>query len=101
MKPVSIFVCAIVVALGGANAAHAQTAIPPGGSQFNPPVPAPPPPPKIAVPTVPQMNAPMQQNYAPAPRSSFGDRIQNCLDEGAAAGLGANQRSAYSRSCAN
>jgi hypothetical protein len=101
MKPVSIFVCAIVVALGGANAAHAQTTISPGGSQFSPPVPAPPPPPKISVPIVPQMNAPMQQNYAPAPRSSFGDRIQTCLDEGAATGLGANQRSAYSRSCAN
>jgi hypothetical protein len=90
--------CVVGAALVAANAAFAQT-IPPGGSQFNPPMPAPPPPPKIEVPVVPQMGAPMPQNYAPRP--SFSDRITTCLDEGAAAGLGPNARSAYSRSCAN
>ena len=35
------------------------------------------------------------------PRGSFGDRISKCLEEGAAAGLGPSQRSAYSRACAN
>jgi hypothetical protein len=47
------------------------------------------------------MDAPIQQNYAPAPRPSFSDRISTCLDEAAAAGLSPGQRSAYSRACAN
>jgi len=100
MRRFSILFGVIVAALIAANAAFAQT-IPPGGSPFNPPPPAPPPPPKIAVPVVPQMDAPMRQNSAPAPRPSFGDRINTCLDEGAAAGLGPNERAAYSRTCAN
>ena len=92
--------CLVGAALVAANATFAQT-ISPGGSQFNPPMPPPPPPPKIEVPVVPQMDAPMRQNYAPAPRLSFSDKIKACLDEGAAAGLGPNERAAYSRSCAN
>lgn len=82
-------------------AASAQL-IPPGGSQFNPPPPPPPPPPKTEVPAIPQMDAPL-----PIPqlqgqrRGSFGDRISKCLEDGAAAGLGPNERSAYSRGCAN
>jgi hypothetical protein len=76
--------------------------IPPGGSQFNPPLPAPPPPPRIEVPAIPQMDAPPQQpTINAAPRTSFGDRISRCLDEAAAAGLGPTERSAYSRNCAN
>jgi hypothetical protein len=98
MKHFSFLFGAIVAALVVANAAFAQTIIP-GGSPFNPPPPAPPP--KIAVPVVPQMDAPIRQNSAPAPRPSFGDRITTCLDEGAAAGLDPNDRAAYSRSCAN
>src|SRR5437588_10793880 len=47
----------LVWALVLASAASAQV-IPPGGSQFNPPIPAPPPPPKIEVPVVPKMDAP-------------------------------------------
>jgi hypothetical protein len=99
MKRSSIL-CLVGAALVAANAAFAQT-IPPGGSRFNPPMPPPPPPPKIEVPVVPQMDAPMRQNYAPAPRPSFSDKITTCLDEGAAAGLGPNDRAVYSRSCAN
>jgi hypothetical protein len=34
-------------------------------------------------------------------RGSFGDRVTGCLHDGAAAGLGPNERAAYSRSCAN
>jgi len=75
--------------------------IPPGGSQFNPPLPKPPPGPKIEVPVVPQMDAPPRQSYQPAPRPSFSDKITNCLEEGAAGGLGPGDRDAYSRSCAN
>src|SRR3981081_625266 len=100
MKRSSIFVCTGIAALVAANGAFAQL-IPPGGSQFNPPLPPPPPPPRIEVPVVPQMDAPPPQTYAPAPRPSFSDRINKCLDAAAASGLGPNERSAYSRTCAN
>jgi hypothetical protein len=100
MKHASIIVGAVAAVVLFATAASAQI-IPPGGSQFNPPMPAPPPPPKIEVPVVPQMDAPPTQNYAPAPRPSFGDRITKCLDDAAASGLGPNERAAYSRNCAN
>jgi hypothetical protein len=101
MKNSSILICAIVAALVAADAAFAQVVIPPGGSQFNPPLPSPPPPPKIEPPVVPQMDAPLRQNYQPAPRPSFSDRISKCLDDAAASGLGPGERDAYSRSCAN
>lgn len=68
------------------------------------PMPAPPapPPPKIEVPPVPQLDAPPQQPPPrPQRRSSFGDRIVKCLDDGAAAGLGPAERASYSRACAN
>ena len=100
MKRPLIFVCAMIAALFAANAAFAQI-IPPGGSEFNPPLPPPPPPPRIEAPVIPQMDAPMTQNYAPAPRPSFSDRITTCLDEAAASGLGPSARAAYSRACAN
>ncbi|WP_249225261.1 hypothetical protein [Tardiphaga alba] len=54
------------------------------------------------MPVVPKMGDLPSQNYVPkqAP-PSFGDRVTNCLQQGAAAGLGPNERAAYSRSCAN
>jgi hypothetical protein len=95
----------LVAALAAGNGASAQVmsqVIPPGGSQFNPPLPPPPPPPpKIEAPVVPQMDAPLRQDYKPEPRPSFSDRISRCLDEGAASGLDPSDRAAYSRSCAN
>jgi hypothetical protein len=100
MKRLPILVCAIVVALSVADAARAQMQ-PPGWSQFNPPPPAPPPSSQIEVPAVPQMDAPLRQTYRRAPLPSFSDRIGNCLDQGAAAGLGPNERAAYSRACVN
>jgi hypothetical protein len=100
MKHSSIIICAVALALAFAGAASAQI-IPPGGSLLSPPLPAPPPPPKIQVPVVPQMDAPVVRNYAPAPRPSFSDRITTCLDEAAANGLGPNESATYSRSCAN
>lgn len=102
MKPTSILICAVAGALLAANPASAQTMIPPGWSQFNPPPPAPPPPPNIEVPKVPQMDAPLHYDYVRrrAP-PSFGDRIVRCLDEAAAAGLSPADRAAYSRACAN
>jgi hypothetical protein len=95
---ITISVACVLLAPGTASAQF----IPPGGSQFNPPLPAPLPPPRIEVPAIPQMDAPPQQprlNFAPRP--SFGDRISRCLDEAAAAGLDPAERAAYSRSCAN
>jgi hypothetical protein len=100
MKRSSILVCTVIAALLAANAAFAQV-IPPGGSLLNPPMPPPPPPPKIEVPVIPQMDAPVSQSYAPAPRPSFSDRINTCLDDAAASGLGPNARATYSRTCAN
>jgi hypothetical protein len=100
MKRSSIFVCTIIAAMVAAKAAFAQV-IPPGSSQLNPPLPPPPPPPRIEAPVIPQMDAPIRQNYAPAPQPSFGDRITTCLDEAAANGLGPSARAAYSRACAN
>ena len=100
MKRSSIIIGTIMAALLSASAASAQL-IPPGWSQFNPPPLPPLPPPKIEAPVIPQMDAPITQNYAPPPRPSFSDRINSCLDEAAASGLGPGERSAYSRSCAN
>jgi hypothetical protein len=100
MKRLSILVCTVVAVLLAAGVASAQI-IPPGGSQFNPPLPPPLPPPKIEAPVVPQMDAPTSQTYLPSPRPSFSDRITSCLDEAAANGLGPSARAAYARSCAN
>jgi hypothetical protein len=101
MKRLSIFTCAVALTLVVGNAASAQI-LPPGASQFNPPPIAPPPPPRIEVPAIPQMDAPPSQPSVQAlGRGSFSDRINSCLDEAAAAGLGPNARAAYSRSCAN
>jgi len=100
MKRAWINAGAAIVVLVAANAAFAQF-IPPGGSKFNPPLPPPPPSPKIEVPVVPKMDAPPRQNYLPAQRPSFSDRVTTCLQEGAAARLGPSDREEYSRACAN
>lgn len=101
MKRSSILMGAVLWALMAVGIASAQS-IPPGGSQFNPPLPSPPPPPKIEVPAIPKMDATL-----PVPkvqglqRGSFSGRIARCLDDAAAAGLGPSERAAYSRACAN
>ncbi len=79
----------------------AQGFLPPGSNALTVPPPPAPPPPKIEVPVVPKMGDLPRQNYVPRARPSFGDRITNCLQDGAAAGLGPNERAAYSRACAN
>jgi hypothetical protein len=91
-------VCVVVLALY-AQGAFAQ-AIPPGGSIYNPPLPAPPPPPKIEVPAIPKMDELPRRSYAPPRQKSFGERITKCLDDAAASGLGPNERATYSRNCA-
>jgi hypothetical protein len=98
---VTLYVSTVIAALVVVNTASAQL-LPPGASQFSPPPPAPLPPPKIEVPVVPQMDAPPSQPAVqPSGRGSFSDRINTCLDEGAASGLGPNERAAYSRTCTN
>jgi hypothetical protein len=109
-----------VAFIASANPARAQIPPAPGTSPVIPfpTAPPPPPPPPITVPQVPQTNSPPKfelQNttpslveqdsppkpiYKPERRRSFGNRIQRCLDEGAAMGLGPNERAAYSRICA-
>jgi hypothetical protein len=102
MKRWPLPIGAVAWALLAAPAAYAQS---PnnlvGGSQFNPPLPAPLPPPRIEAPAVPKLDAPPSYDYRPAPRPSFSDKVARCLDEGAAEGLGPADRAAYSRSCAN
>src|SRR3984893_4879369 len=95
-----LLVCAVLAAPVVANPAFAQL-IPPGGSKFNPPLPAPPPSPRIEAPVIPQIDAPPIRNYEPARSPSLSDRITTCLDEAAASGLGPSDREEYSRSCAN
>jgi hypothetical protein len=103
------------VMIGGAQA---QVIIPPSTAPMVPPLP-PIPPPRIEVPAVPKMNSPppfelqnttpgrVQADTPPAGRRtkrtqpSYGDRVSRCLEEGAALGLGPNERSEYSRACAN
>jgi hypothetical protein len=89
-----------LVGLLAADTSLAQSILP-GGSPLSAPLPAPIPPPKIEVPPIPRMDAPPRYNYAPPSRPSFSDRVTTCLQEGAAAGLGPNDRATYSRACAN
>jgi hypothetical protein len=97
---VAFYVCVALPLVAG-DVASAQI-LPPGASQFSPPPPAPLPPPPIEVPVVPQMDAPPSQPAVePSGRGSFSDRINTCLDQGAASGFGPNERAAYSRSCAD
>jgi len=99
-RALALLVGLVVVAGVVAGEARAQF-LPPGSSALSPPPPAPPPPPRIEVPVVPQMDAPPSRPTAPVARKSFGDRVSDCLDQAAAAGLKPNQRAAYSRACAN
>lgn len=97
----SLIYCGLVILALSAGSAFAQF-IPPGGSIYNPPLPAPPPPPKIEVPPIPKMDEIPKRSYAPTTsRKSFGDRVTKCLDDAAASGLGPTERSTYSRNCAN
>uniref|UniRef100_Q07KQ8 Uncharacterized protein n=1 Tax=Rhodopseudomonas palustris (strain BisA53) TaxID=316055 RepID=Q07KQ8_RHOP5 len=98
----SMILLLIVVMASAAPAGEARAQfLPPGSSALSPPPPAPPPPPKIEVPAVPQLDAAPSRPTAPIAKKSFGDRVIQCLDDAAAAGMKPNQRAAYSRACAN
>lgn len=117
-----VLMTGISLAGAGICAANAQIIGPPGTQPVIPFPTAPPapPPPRIEVPVVPQMNSPPPfalQNTTPgtvrtdppsgrnlkpkSQRKSYSNRVARCLEEGAAMGLGPNERAAYSRSCAN
>ena len=100
MRHVSISPFVVVVALLIGQGTSAQSLVP-GAAPLSPPPPAPPPPPSMAVPKLPQLDAPPTHDYKPARRRSFGDRVTKCLDDAAGVGLGPNERAAYSRNCAN
>lgn len=94
-------VAAAVVVVLSAAPASAQYIGVPGNPALITPLPPAPPPPRIEVPVVPKLgDLPRQQNV-PQGRRSFSDRITDCLQDGAAAGLGPNDRATYSRACAN
>jgi hypothetical protein len=99
-RALALLIGLVVVSGLVAGEARAQS-LPPGSSALSPPPPAPPPPPKIEVPVVPQIDAPPSRPTAPLARKSFGDRVIDCLDDAAAAGMKPNPRAAYSRACAN
>ena len=98
MKSLTI-ISAVVMSMLMAGTVVGQQMLPPGWSQFNPPLPAPPPPPRIEAPVVPKMDAPSQPRVRSERRRSFDERITQCLQDGAASGLGPNARAAYSRLC--
>jgi hypothetical protein len=92
---------AVALLVAAVSPLAAQGVLPPGSGALTVPLPPAPPPPKIEVPVVPKMGDLPRQNYVPQARPSFGDRVTTCLQDGAAAGLGPNERAAYSRACAN
>ena len=65
-----------------------------------PPLPLPPPQ-QIQSPMAPQFGAAVQPSVTPLPQNSFSDRVSQCLQLGAAAGLTGRNLSAYSGECAN
>lgn len=100
---IAVWIIAITATLStqGVSVVRAQDFITPPPNILPPP-PPPPPPPAIFVPKVPQMDEiPPQPKAALPRRGSFNERMRNCLAEGAAMGLGPNERAAYSRACAN
>jgi hypothetical protein len=90
----------VVAAILNAATASAQI-ITPGTSPLNPPLPPPLPGPKIQVPVVPKLDELPSRNYVPAPRPSFSDKVNTCLGEATAGGLGPGDRDAYVRGCVN
>jgi hypothetical protein len=102
MKRSCIVVAAAAIAVALSCTPASAQILPPGGGTLLPPPPAPPPPPRIEVPVVPQLDTlPTAPKAQIESRGSFGDRVTGCLQDGAAGGLGPNERAAYSRSCAN
>ncbi len=117
MRAVCAAIVLSVVSVAMVSGAQAQVTQLPTVPMVPPPPPIPPP--RIEVPVVPRMDSPppfqlqnttpgrVQTDSPPVQRRtrrsklSYGDRVTRCLEEGAALGLGPNERSEYSRACAN
>ena len=83
------------------NPAGIPDTIPINPNLFAPP-PPPPPPPRIEIPKVPQMgDVPASPKIVQPRRRPFDERVTRCIEEAVAAGLGPNERAAYSRACVN
>ena len=101
MRHRSIPFAVLVAVVAALSPVFAQVIGVPGNPALITPLPPAPPPPRIEVPVVPQLgDLPRQQNV-PQARRSFSDRITDCLQDGAAAGLTPSDRATYSRACAN
>lgn len=98
----AIVAASLVAVSASASAQFAGRTFGPSPSPllFPPPPPAPPPP-RIEVPVVPRMDAPVLPRASVTPRPSYSDRIERCLDEAAARGVGAADRAGYSTACAH
>lgn len=102
MKCLSIMLLGVVLAMALPGGVATAQLFGPNVTPSNPPPPPPPPPPKIEVPAVPKLDASPRAPKARGSRhGSFGDRVIDCLHQGAAAGLPPGERAAYSRACAN
>jgi hypothetical protein len=102
-----VIATAMIAGLAFAPSARAQDPsgipgpIPINPNLFTPP-PPPIPPPRIEVPRIPKMDeVPAAPRVSQPRRGSFDKRVRRCIEEAAAAGLGPNERAAYSRACAN
>ena len=96
----AVLLLSITVTPAGLHAVAAQDFSSP--PNILPPPPPPPPPPKLEVPKIPKLGEIPDSPKAALPqRGSFSDRVTQCIEQGAAAGLGPNERAAYSRACAN
>ena len=96
-----IAAAALALSLASASPALAQDPTSPPPNLLPPPHP-PPTPPLAEIPKIPKMGEIPTSPRAALPRQkSFNRQVQECIEEGAAAGLGPNERAAYSRSCVN
>jgi hypothetical protein len=100
MRRIALRGAGALALLLAADMASAQSILP-GTSPYAAPPPPPLPIPKITVTPPPKFDAPATPALQAPQRPSFGDRVQGCLDAGAAAGYGPSDREVYARSCAN
>jgi hypothetical protein len=87
------------MALGAGSVASAQ--IVPGAPPVAPPLPPLPTQPDLSLTRPPKMDELPKPHNQILPRGSFHDRAANCRQQAYAAGLNADDREVYTRSCAN
>lgn len=80
--------------------AYAQLPDPAPGS-FRPLPPPSPPPPLMPTPSLPPAAGTPPLLGAPAPRESFGDKVQRCIHYGSSHGIGPGEIGPYTRDCVN